>query len=243
MQRFLDAVPDGARALLIEGEAGVGKTALWQAALARAQAAGMRWRSPRARRRPRRASPTRRSATSSARIPRRWRTLPRAAAARARGGAPAGRAHGEAPGPAGRRARHARPRCARSRARRRSSSPSTTSSGSTAPTAAVLAFAARRLADEPRRPAARAADDRRRAGPAGPRPALAGDRLDRLALAPLSLGAVQRLLQRRLGWVPSAPGAPPRARAVGRQPVLRARARPRGAGRNAATSSPASGCR
>jgi hypothetical protein len=69
----------------------------------------------------------------------------------------------------------------------------------------VLGFAARRLAD-----------DRiglllslRTAG-AAPAPLqldrpFAGDRLDRLPLAPLSLGAVQRLLQRRLDWVPSRP--------------------------------------
>ena len=42
VQRFLEAVPAGGRALLIAGEAGVGKTSLWQAAVARAQAAGMR---------------------------------------------------------------------------------------------------------------------------------------------------------------------------------------------------------
>jgi hypothetical protein len=42
VQRFLEAVPAGSRALLITGEAGVGKTSLWQAAVGRAQAAGMR---------------------------------------------------------------------------------------------------------------------------------------------------------------------------------------------------------
>ena len=42
VQRFLEAVPASGRALLIAGEAGVGKTSLWQAAVGRAQAAGMR---------------------------------------------------------------------------------------------------------------------------------------------------------------------------------------------------------
>ena len=42
VQRFVEAVPSGARALLITGEAGVGKTSLWQAAVERSRAAGMR---------------------------------------------------------------------------------------------------------------------------------------------------------------------------------------------------------
>ena len=37
MQRFLEAVPAGGRALLIAGEAGVGKTSLWKAGVARGQ--------------------------------------------------------------------------------------------------------------------------------------------------------------------------------------------------------------
>jgi len=39
--RFLDDVPSGPAALLIEGEAGIGKTTLWQAGVARAQALGL----------------------------------------------------------------------------------------------------------------------------------------------------------------------------------------------------------
>src|SRR5688500_2380529 len=42
VQLFVEAVPAGARALLITGEAGVGKTSLWQAALDQVRAAGMR---------------------------------------------------------------------------------------------------------------------------------------------------------------------------------------------------------
>ena len=35
----------------------------------------------------------------------------------------------------------------------------------------------------------------------------AAERLERLALAPLSLGAIQHLIQERLGFVPTRPGA------------------------------------
>ena len=71
------------------------------------------------------------------------------------------------------------------------------------PTAAVLAFAARRLGNEP----VGLLLAQRTTGNA---PAPLGldrtaDRLDRLAPEPLSLGAVQRLLQRRLDWVPTRP--------------------------------------
>jgi DNA-binding CsgD family transcriptional regulator len=73
------------------------------------------------------------------------------------------------------------------------------------PSAAVLGFAARRLAGQPI--ALLLAE--RTAG-TGPVPleldrALAGEDLDHLVLGPLSLGAVQRILQRRLGWIPSRP--------------------------------------
>ena len=42
LMRFLGSVAAGPRALLVEGEAGIGKTALWQAGLTRAQAVGQR---------------------------------------------------------------------------------------------------------------------------------------------------------------------------------------------------------
>ena len=75
------------------------------------------------------------------------------------------------------------------------SSRSTTSSGSTAPSADALAFAARRLGDEPvalpPRQAARA--------PSALEQALEPAALERLDVGPLSLGAVRRLLAERLG--------------------------------------------
>src|SRR5688572_16254991 len=42
VELFLRSVPDGARALVIEGEAGAGKTSIWEAALAGATRAGLR---------------------------------------------------------------------------------------------------------------------------------------------------------------------------------------------------------
>ena len=65
VQQFLERA--GARALLIAGEAGVGKTSLWQAAVGRAEAKVRALQE---------AAPTRRSATCSAPTPRCWRTSP-----------------------------------------------------------------------------------------------------------------------------------------------------------------------
>ncbi len=74
-----------------------------------------------------------------------------------------------------------------------------------APSAAVLRFAARRLGDDPiglllaqRTPATEQP-------PLGLSQAVAADRLDRVELSPLSLGAVQRLLLGRLEYMPSRP--------------------------------------
>ena len=70
---------------------------------------------------------------------------------------------------------------------------------------------------------------------------MAADRLDRLALEPLSLGAVQRLVQRRLDWVPTRPELHHLHELSGGNPFFalelgRARAADR------CTWSPASGC-
>ena len=42
LREFLDGLADGARAAVIRGEAGIGKTVLWRAALAAAEEAGAR---------------------------------------------------------------------------------------------------------------------------------------------------------------------------------------------------------
>ena len=76
VQRFVEAVPAGARALLIAGEAGVGQdvaVAGGGGPRARRRACGP---SPRGPPRRRRASPMPRSATSSAPTPRCWTSLP-----------------------------------------------------------------------------------------------------------------------------------------------------------------------
>ena len=90
--------------------------------------------------------------------------------------------------------------------------------------AAALQFAFRRLRDEPvalllaRRPGN--ADE-------GLEQALPAEQVLRVEIGPLDFLAMNRVVQDRLGTVlvPAAPA--PRPRALGRQPVLRARARPR----------------
>ena len=200
VQRFLDRA--GARTLLIAGEAGVGKTSIWQAAVDRAEAAGMRALAAR---------PTE-AETSFAhaalgdllgRHPEVLEDLP----------APQRRALEVALLLAERREAPdqqavALATLAALRALSRAA-PLVVAVDDVQwidrPTAAVLAFAARRLSDEP----IGLLLAQRTAG-AAPAPLEldrppAAERLDRLDLAPLSLGAVQRLLQRRLDWVPSRP--------------------------------------
>ena len=200
VQRFLDRA--GARTLLIAGEAGVGKTSLWQTAVGRAEAAGMGALAAR---------PTE-AETSFAHAalgdllgphPEVLEDLP----------APQRRALEVALLVAERREAPdqqavALATLAALRALSRTA-PLVVAVDDVQwldrPTAAVLAFAARRLADEP----VGLLIAQRTAGagsaPLGLDRPPAADRLDRLVLAPLSLGAVQRLLQRRLGWVPSRP--------------------------------------
>ena len=198
VQRFLDEA--GGRALLIAGEAGVGKTSLWQAAVDRAQAAGMRALAAR---------PTE-AETSFA----------HAALGDLLGPHP--EVLEELPAPQ----RHALEVALLVAERREAPDQQAVALATLAalralsraaplvvavddvqwldrPTAAVLAFAARRLADDP----VGLLLAQRTAGDAPVPLGLdrAAERLDRLDLAPLSLGAVQRLLQRRLDWVPSRP--------------------------------------
>jgi DNA-binding CsgD family transcriptional regulator len=202
VRQFLETVPVGARAFLIAGDAGVGKTSLWQAALGRAESAGLHALVAR---------PTE-AETSFAYAalgdllgaqPELLEDLPR----------PQQRAlevillvaeRGEPPDQQA--VALATLAALRSLAR---TSPVVVAVDDVQwldrPTAVVLAFAARRLTDEP----IGLLIAQRTAGPAAVPLGLdrlpAGDRLDRLELRPLSLGAVQRLLQRRLGWVPSRP--------------------------------------
>jgi DNA-binding CsgD family transcriptional regulator len=198
VQQFLERA--GARALLIAGEAGVGKTSLWQAAVRRAEAAGMRAIAAR---------PTE-AETSFAHaalgdllgahpevledLPApQQRALEAALLMADRGAAPDQQAVALATLAALRALARAGPLVVAV----------DDVQWLDRPTAAVLAFAARRLADEP----VGLLLSQRTAG-AAPAPLgldRAADRLDRLELTPLSLGAVQRLLQRRLGWVPSRP--------------------------------------
>ncbi|HEX5622712.1 MAG TPA: AAA family ATPase [Solirubrobacteraceae bacterium] len=73
------------------------------------------------------------------------------------------------------------------------------------PTANVLAFAVRRLRDEPIGLLIAERTSGGAPAPLGLDRLPAADRLERLDLTPLSLGAVQQLLRLRLGWVPSRP--------------------------------------
>ena len=202
MQHFVETVPSGVRALLITGEAGVGKTSLWQAAVDRARAAGLQ--------------------AVAARPAEAETSFAYAALGDILGSHPA--VLDELPGPqsralevALRMAEHAEEpdqqavalaTLAALRALARAV-PLVVAIDDVQwldrPSAAVLAFAARRLADEPvalliaQRTASAAA------APLDLDRALASDRLDHLVLGPLSVGAVQRILQRRLGWLPSRP--------------------------------------
>jgi DNA-binding CsgD family transcriptional regulator len=202
VQLFVEAVPSGARALLITGEAGVGKTSLWHAAVERARAAGMQAVSAR----PAEAETSFAYAAlgdllgSQAAVLDELPDLQR----RALEVALLVAEHGEEPD----QQAVALATLAALRALARAA-PLVVAVDDVQwldrPSAAVLGFAARRLAGEPI--ALLLAE--RTAG-AAPAPldldrALDADRLDHLVLGPLSAGAVQRILQRRLGWIPSRP--------------------------------------
>ena len=201
-QLFVEAVPSGVRALLITGEAGVGKTSLWQAAVERARAAGMQVVAAR----PAEAETSFAYAALGdllGSLPAVLGELPR----------PQGRAlevalrvseHGEEPD----QQAVALATLAALRALARAA-PLVVAIDDVQwldrPSAAVLGFAARRLAGEP--VALLVAERTAGAAPAplGLDRALGADRLDHLVLGPLSVGAVQRILRRRLGWIPSRP--------------------------------------
>ena len=88
----------------------------------------------------------------------------------------------------------------------------------------VLEFAVRRLAGEPVAVLV-ATRGIGQEPPLGLERTLPADRLLRVAVTSLSMGAVHRLLHARLGTALPRPDSPPRPCRVRRQPVLRARAR------------------
>ena len=202
IERFLQAVPHGPRALVIEGEAGAGKTALWEAALGRAGAAGAR--------------------VISARPTEAETSFAHAALGDLLGGLP--EVLDALPGPqrraleiallladedGGQPDQQAVARATLAAVRVLAGEGPTVVAVDDVqwldpPTATVLAFAARRLGDA--RVGMLAA---LRTTGAAPAPLglerTFGERLDRVPLAPLSLGAVQRMLQLRLNWIPSRP--------------------------------------
>ncbi len=203
VERFLEAIPSGARALVIEGDAGAGKTALWQAALELANGAD--------------------ELTLTSRPAEAETTFAHAALGDLLG--PHLDALRRLPGPQRRALEIALlladddgetpdqqavalavlgvlGALARDR-------PLVVAVDDVqwldAPSAAVLTFAARRLGDS--RIGLLLAMRTRGGEPAplGLERAVASDRLARVELPPLSLGALQRLLQLRLAWVPSRP--------------------------------------
>ncbi len=203
VERFLVAVPDGARALLIEGEAGAGKTALWEAALGLAAEAGARVITAR---------PTETETSfahaalgdllgAHAEV---LEDLPH----------PQRRAldiallltdqDGEAPDQQA--VALATLGALRVLARQ---APLVVAVDDVqwldAPTAAVLSFAARRLRSAQVGLLLALRTTGEAPAPLGLERAFDRERLTRVPLAPLSLGAIQRLLQLRLGWIPSRP--------------------------------------
>ena len=202
VERFLEGVPRGARALLIEGEAGAGKTALWEAALERSAANGAA---------PIVARPTE-AETSFAHAalgdllrgcPEALEELPR----------PQRRAleiallltEQDGDRPDRQAVALATLGALRVLARR---GPLVVAVDDVQwldpPTAATLAFAARRLGEDRVGLLLALRTAGSEPAPLGLERAL-GERLERVTLPPLSLGAIQRLLQLRLDWIPSRP--------------------------------------
>ena len=96
-----------------------------------------------------------------------------------------------------------------------------------AASASVLAFALRRLAAAPAAILVARRSSGSEAAPLGLDRALPSERLRRLRLGPLSIGAIHRLLRERLGVSFPRPALRPAPRDVGRESVLCARARAR----------------
>ena len=202
VRQFVDAAPSGVRALLITGEAGVGKTSLWQVALDHVRAAGMQAVAAR----PAEAETSFAYAALGDLLGSHRAVLDELPGVQSRALEVALRVAERGEEPDQQAVALATLAALRALAR---AAPLVVAIDDVQwldrPSATVLGFTARRLAGEPI--ALLLAE--RTAG-AAPAPldldrALDADRLDHLVLGPLSVGAVQRVLQRRLGWIPSRP--------------------------------------
>ena len=203
VERFLEAIPSGARALVIEGDAGAGKTALWQAALELANRADELTLTSR----PAEAETTFAHAALGDLLGPHLDALSRLPGPQRRALEIALLlAHDDGETPDQQAVALAVLGVLGALARDR---PLVVAVDDVQwldpPSAAVLTFAARRLGDS--RIGLLLAMRTRGGEPAplGLERAVASDRLARVELPPLSLGALQRLLQLRLAWVPSRP--------------------------------------
>jgi len=202
VQRFLECVPTGSRSLLIAGEAGVGKSSLWQAAVAAAQAAGMRTLAAR----PVEAETGFAHAALGDLLGAHPETLDALPAPQRRALRVAVLVAEAGEQPDQRAVSLAALAALRALAREAPLLVAVDDVQWLDPSsAAVLGFATRRLREEPIGLLLAQRTVGEAPAPLGLDRAPIGDRLDHLVLPPLSLGAVQRLLQRRLGWIPSRP--------------------------------------
>jgi DNA-binding CsgD family transcriptional regulator len=201
--RFLGAIPRGARAMVIEGEAGAGKTSVWRAALDRAREDGAVVLSAR----PAQAETSFAHAALGDLIRAQHETMARLPSPQRRALETAlllADHDGETPDQ--QVIALAALGVLRALAER---APMVVAIDDVqwldAPSAAVLRFAARRLGDDR---VGLLLAQRTAGGEPAPlelERALAPDRLTRVGLSPLSLGAVQHLLQLQLAYVPSRP--------------------------------------
>ena len=215
-----------AAALVLEGEAGIGKSTLWLAGVEHARATRLRVLSSR---------PAEAERGARARRARRSvRGRPRRRAARAVGAAGGGRSRSRScwrtrrtsPSIRARSPSRCATRCSCSASGAARSSRSTTSSGSTRPRRARLRSRCAGSTASACSCCLPGAWSTARSGRSSSK-RLGPERVERLPVGPLSVGALHRLLRDRLGTTVRAPDVAAHSRAVGREPVLRARAGPR----------------
>ena len=227
IEAFLADIEHGPGALVLSGEAGIGKTILWEAGVDEGRR-GLRLRADLPRGRSRGIVVLRRALGAAGAGVRRGRRLAAAAAPTSAGGCPpARRARRRTAGYACDRSGGAR--CAACSGRARAGP-----GGARRPAVARSGVSGRRAdrASPPARragPAARNRSDSARTWrvPSSSTASFPASQLEQLSLGPLSLGAVHTLLEERLGLELTRPGAGSRAGSDRRQPVLRARAGPR----------------